>query len=298
MSSKRLATLLVALPAIVFFSACSGTSNNTDGGTDAGTQDAGTQDAGTQDAGTSCVTQTPINIDGTLAIHPVSLQLAQATSTTVTLDNTTLAMARASGLLSGNSPILTYSDAACTPVMGDVTPSSTDPTTATFSYQNVNADNVVLGLIAVADNKTGNSTFINTATGIAAPPFSNNAVSGASAFAVTAATEGALATLDGKQPGDLLTGGFILGMFIDSSGNPIQGVTLTDTSGTAISEAFYPTADFSGLTTTGATSANGVFVVSNVSLADYTGQKTGMTFTDQQAATIANSCFVMFLTGQ
>ena len=48
---------------------------------------------------------------------------------------------------------------------------------------------------------------------------------------------------------------------------------------------------------TGATSANGVFVVTDVALADYTGQKTGMTFTDQQAATIANSCFVMFLIG-
>ena len=292
MSTKRLATLLVALPALVLFSACSGTNNGTDGGT---TTDAGTTDAGTQDAGSTCVTQTPITIDGTVSVHPVSAAIAGATP--VTLDNTTLAMARASGLLSGNKPILTYSDAACTPVMGDITPDSTDPTTATFSLQSVNADNVVLGLIAVVDNKTGNSTFINTATGIAAPPFTSGAVSGANAFAVTAATEGALATLDGKNPGDLLSSGFILGTFVDANNAPIEGVTLTDTNGNAIPQAFYPKADFSGLTTTGATSANGVFVVSDVALADYTGSKTGMTFTDQQAATIANSCFVMFLIG-
>ena len=295
MTTKRLATILVVLPAIVLFSACSGTSNGTDGGT----PDAGTQDAGTQDAGTTCVTQTPITIDGEVDVHPVSAALAAATSTTVTLDNTTLAMARAVGLLSGNAPILTYSDQACTPVMGDLTPDTADPTKATFSLQNVNADNVSLGLIAVVDNKTGSSNFVNTATGIAAPPFTNNAVSGASAFAVTAATEQALDAAEGLTAGKLLSDGFILGMFLDSTGAPIEGVTLTDKSGNPITDAFYPKADLSGPTGTGATSASGVFVVSKANLKDYSGTKagSGLTFTDQQAATIANSCFVMCLTG-
>lgn len=296
MSTKRLVTLFVALPAILLFAACSGGGgNNNDGGST--TDGGGTNDAGTTDAGTTCVTSSPWNLTGTVAVHPISL----AIDSTATLANTTLTMDTALGLLGGSGGTITYSDAACTPVTGDITPDATNAATATFSYQNVNLDTVSLGLIAVVDNSSAGSTFVNTAIGVApGPPYTQAELTGLKVFAVTKSTEATLAPLDGKSAGQLTSAGFILGQFIDkNTSNPISGATLLDaSSNTAVSGVIYPKADFSGVTGTGSTSSIGVFVLVGTSLANYTGQATGYTsFSSQQASTVPNSCFVMFLEG-
>lgn len=49
--------------------------------------------------------------------------------------------------------------------------------------------------------------------------------------------------------------------------------------------------------TDGNTSVNGAFIVMNVALGNYGGQKAGMTFSSQQAATSPDAVFVMFLVG-
>lgn len=298
MITKRLFLVLALAPAIAFLGGCPG---NGGGNNDAGVTDAGGNgnDAGTQDAGPpDCSKGTIVAVSGTVSMHPVLKNI----DPTTTLAGTNFTLLAAATLLANKDTPLT--DDQCNPATMTLVPDAVDPTTAPFDFAKVNTTSLALGLIGVANNTaSGAGMFINTATGLAnAQDAQAGDVTGATAIAVSKAEEGTLATAAGMNPGDLVSGGFILGMFVDAQSQPVSGVTLYNEGSSGptspVATAMYPTADFSGLTTTGATSANGLFIVTDTGLLNLTGVKTGMTFASQQAAKVPSSCFVMFLAGQ
>lgn len=286
----RLFSLALILPALVTLGACGNNDGSDDAGGGGGGQDAGPQDAGT-DAGPDCSSQYMVDISGVAMVHPVT----QAIDTTQTLANTSLVLAKASSILGGSSDYaLKYAD--CTDAAMALSPESGNEVQAPFDFMQVNTAPLSLGLIGIIDDTPGgDDNFVTTATGLASPPVHDN-LTDLSAFAVDKDTEAALATLLGLNAGELVQKGFILGTFLDDQGAPMEGVTVVDGSGNPISQASYPSADFSTLET-GATSANGVFIVTDVALGEYTGSKDGYTFSSQQAATLQGNAFVMFLTG-
>ena len=276
--------------------ACGPTTSTPDGGgADGGTNDAGTTDGG-MDAGTPTCQQPPIvDVSGNVHLHPVT----QAIDATATLNGAAFRLEDPLKALQGKDAVLEYDDnGTCAKAMAPLTPDATDPSTAPFSFQQVSMKGVSLGLIGVADDETdANDVFCDTATGLAGGPIMDN-VTDVNAYAVTQATEAALATnVLGGAAGDLNADGWILGMFVDDAGNPMDGVALVDLQGNPAQGVVYPNADFTGAEQDGNTSPNGVFIVTNVPLGSFTGEKTGYTFTDQQAATSEGAVFVMFLVG-
>lgn len=274
-------TSLLLLPlsaGLILATACGETTTETDGGTSGGT------DAGTQDSGTP---PTLIAVSGVAAVHPVSLNI----DNTLSIDGVTLTLEDPAQILAGRDGTLKLGDGSNATIT--LSADATTPSQASYSFTDVDTSDIVLGLIGTMDD-AGN-TYVKTSMGLAAGPQKEDLTVGHPLFVVSAATEGALSQLTGQSPGDLQTAGWILGMFIDDQGNPVDGVTLEDANG-AIADAVYPNATFDGVESDGNTSPNGLFVVWNKTLSEYTGTKTGMTCASQQAATSAGSAFIVALT--
>ncbi len=275
--------------------ACGPTTSTPDGGSPDGGPDAGPTDGG-MDAGTPTCLQPPlVDVSGTVRIHPVT----QTIDPTATLNGAAFRLEDPLKALQGKDAVLEYDDnGTCTKAIATLTPDAMDPVSASFAFQQVSTKGVSLGLIGVLDDEaTTNDVFCDTATGLAGGPITDD-VMGVTGYAVTQATEAALATnVLGGAAGDLNADGWILGMFVDDAGNPMDGVALVDLQGNPAQGVVYPNADFSGAEQDGNTSTNGVFIVTNVALGSFTGEKTGYSFTDQQAATSEGAVFVMFLVG-
>ncbi|RMG16687.1 MAG: hypothetical protein D6729_10405 [Deltaproteobacteria bacterium] len=293
---KRLTLLSLALSTGLVL-ACGPTTSTPDGGNDAGSPDGGAGDGGGMDAGTllPCQEAPLVDVDGTVRIHPVTA----AVDANATLDGASFRLEDPLKALQGKDAVLEYEDnGSCAKAIAPLTPDATDPSTAPFSFQQVSTKGVSLGLIGVLDDTMeGTDVFCDTASGLAGGPIADD-LTGVSGYAVTQATEAHLAqVVFGGAAGDLNAAGWILGMFVDDAGNPMDGVALVDLQGNPAQGVLYPTADFMGAEQDGNTSANGVFIVTDVALGSFTGQKDGYTFTDQQAATSEGAVFVMFLVG-
>lgn len=251
--------------------------------------DAGTTDAG----GPACdaeVSTTIIAVSGTASVHPVSATM----DPTLTMANLSMTLEDPVQVLAGRPAALQHPD--CTDAMIDLVPNTAMPSTADYAFTDVDTAPLALGLVATFDNTGAGTSFVKTTMGLASGPQAADLVVATPSFAVSAATEGALAQLTGGAPGDLQTAGWIIGSFVNgTTGAPIDAATLVDGNGTAIAGVTYPNATFTGVETDGNTSANGLFVVSGASLQEYAGDVTGLTCSSQQAATNAGSVFVVVL---
>lgn len=93
---------------------------------------------------------------------------------------------------------------------------------------------------------------------------------------------------------DPATEGFAMGIVVDAAGDPVPGATVTLANGDPLTKVYYPSADFTDLTTGTETSAVGLFILpaSNfTTITDITAQKTGMTFEVMKAAAPDGLCY-------
>lgn len=255
-----------------------------------------------------CTLEKPIAVDGSLALHPLSLQADM----NATLENTQLSLVSALGVL-GGSPIVLPQGDDCSPAVE--TFMSMDQM-ASWSFDAVDVDTVSTGLVATADDAEGSmeDNFVTTATGLAGSEIAGDMpddVTGSQAFLLSSAAEQAIAEANGDAAGELISEGFILGMFVDSNGDPVSGIKVgtveskdgdgNPTEAAAIDKAIYPNNDLTDVTTGsdgGSTSELGVFLVPSATLDDYvgtTGDMGAIASSSQQGASAAGVAFVMNL---
>jgi hypothetical protein len=255
-----------------------------------------------------CTIEKPLAVDGDLALHPLAVQADMNT----TLENTELSLITALSALGGTPSVLPAGE-DCAPA---VTSFTTTEQMASWSFDSVDVNSVIQGLVALVDDAEGSSedNFVATATGLAGGEIADDMpddVTGSQAFVLSTAAEQALAEANGGSAGDLISDGFILGMFVDSNGDPVSGikvgeVTSTDmddnpTEAAAIDKAIYPNSDLTDVTTGadgGSTSDLGVFIVPQATLKPYvgtTGDMGEIASSSQQGASAAGVAFVMNL---
>jgi|CXWL01.1.fsa_nt_gi hypothetical protein len=144
----------------------------------------------------------------------------------------------------------------------------------TFAVANVSTDLVNLGIAAgVRDERdagispiTKSATVLYDVILIGEKPRAD--ITNGKAYAVPRQFHDALTAAVGEANIKALTGttnrktlfeaGFTLGRIIDSSGNPVSGLTVTPIPSNLANRLFYPTADLSG--TQASTSVNGIFL--------------------------------------
>lgn len=178
----------------------------------------------------------------------------------------------------------------------------------TWSVADVDFTKATLAIIAHIDDPrtTGAIQSHRVTTGILADtdyPTDNPATfsiggptdKGAPAFIVPAAFEQALAADLGLDPAAMVAAGYILGVVVDASGNPVSGATVTTSPSRTVAYPNFATGD---ATSTGAT---GVFVVTGAATTtplDITATKSGTTFTPARGGIQANITYVVPVTGQ
>lgn len=274
MMMTRLPTFLFAVPFAIAIAACGGD----DKGADA--------DAGPTAADAApCASDLLIDLSGTVRAHPAA---------PANLDNTAeavIALEEASQRLVGGQEIL--QSVGCIPAS---MPLSLAVDTATpWSFTDVNTRPIALGLIASVDDSGATDDYMLTVTGLANPPVDVDR-NDFEAYVLTQDGVAELSTALGLDAGALGEDGFILGMFLDAAGVPVEGVSVINANtGQPIAAARYPNESLTGETGDGKTSPSGVFLITQAGLATYGGEGGGKTFETQQAAFLPKSAFVMFL---
>lgn len=240
-----------------------------------------------------------VNLNGSVELHPVAAQvLAALHGGSYTVDVTKFKV----HVL---NPLLVLTGQTNCVEMGDSPASITAGATAstgTYGVKDIDGSVISLGVIANTVDTTG--TIQTHQVGAGAYGSMQSVAAGSTVNAVGPAIilpdefEGVLSKQFGKNPGDLWTAGFIFGMVLDASHNPVSGATVSvSTTGYSV---LYPSAQFSTAPGT-TTSANGTFVVMwtgtgspPASPTNITSDKTGTG--SQQAGVSAGSGYIVFLT--
>lgn len=233
----------------------SGGEDTSGGDTSGGGMDTSEEDAGDM----MCMYSQSVDVSGEVQLHPLTTE----SDMSETVNGLNLSLISAASAIGGSPSVLKKAD--CNEASVDFTAMDTK---ASYSFKGVNVSNVITGLVALVDDASsaGSDDFVPTATGLA-DDFSSP-VSGIPAFALSKAAEGAIAQAAGMSAGDLTNQGFILGMAIDASQNPVSGLQVAvKGDGSPISKAIYPNKDLSG--TGSATSDNGIFIVPQAGLKEY-----------------------------
>ncbi len=242
MNFRRLASLTAAL----VLSACSGPAPRSDAGVDAGSDE---------------IIEVFFNVSGTVAVHPDAVNFLADAGQSLSLAGLTVRV---------EEPLrvaLEQSDGVfSTATMG---------ATGEFSAAQVPSSKVNLGVaVGIRDDAADGGTtgrVIRSATVIYDVALEGKKPSadlaGAKAWAIPTRFHDALTALvtpariqalTTQLASDLISAGFILGRVVDSSGNPVAGVTVTPLPASESTRFFYPTADLAS--TGAATSSNGLFV--------------------------------------
>lgn len=251
-------------------------------------------DAGAADGPASCVSQTMIRVSGKVLVHPLSLAIepgANLSAARITLKDPILTLV-------GKDAELLHGD--CRIASVPLTPGPA-PTEADFAFPPVDASRLSVGLIgSVDDLDPKDDRLLRASSGLAAGTPDKD-LGGAIAFALTRKTEAMLAPLvkdpSGAplKPGELYARGFILGQFLSAKGEPIAGVEVVNLEGKRVPGVIYPDDALFDVTPTGTTAKHGAFVVPEAMLKSFSGNKAGYSFPTQQAASIANGCFLLTL---
>lgn len=326
---KRVLAIAVTLlvPVTLTFGACGDSGGNGGGGsdgngngsgTDTGVSDVGedtgmtnggedTQTNGDDTSEEGCDLAAPIAISGTLATHPVTN--AEAVDGEATVENSRLGMYAALGIIQSqdgieSNPLPLGTESG--PCAEAVSTFDSAETSSPFTLDAVDVDDVVTGLVGVADDSSdGDDTFATTATGLAAADALGEDVSDVSAFVVSNATVDKIAEISGQSRDDLMSAGIMLGLFVDEQGQPVEGVKVGKVEQQEVSpldSAIYPNADYTDASTgsdDGSTSANGVFVVPDQgSLTTFGGtqEAPSVDTSTQQGATTPGVVFTLVLT--
>lgn len=254
-------------------------------------------DAGAPDGPASCVSQTMIRVSGRVLIHPLTLGMepsANLFTARITLKDPILTLV-------GKDAELKHGDCriATVPLAPTRAPNESD-----FAFEPVDASRLTVGLIgSVDDYDPKDDRLLRASSGLAGGTLDKD-LTGVTAFAITNKTEAKLAPLvkdpSGMplKPGELYARGFILGQFLTAKGEPISGVEVVNLEGKRVPGVIYPDDGLSDVTTTGTTGKHGSFVVPEAMLKSFSGKKAGYTFPTQQAASIANGCFLLTLVAQ
>ena len=246
----------IGLSGALALSACSSSSGtNSDSGVGGSTGDAGTDAVAY--AGPALVT-----VSGTAAPHA----LTKALDPTNDFSMINVAVV---------DPAIVIANPTAPPLAGGALTTTGCPATGCpWSFDNVNVSGISLGLVGILDDaRTTGRLWVKTGTGAGSSAFINTIkvshapITNVPLFAVSVATEGALATFAAGAlsdttlvPGQLTARGFMIGTVVSKLSQgplPVAGATVTTTD--ARVNIIYPTADFSGVGTS--TSANGSFLV-------------------------------------
>lgn len=323
---KRVLAIAVTLlvPVTLTFGACGDNGGNGGGGsdgngsgTDTGVSDGGEDTGmtnGGEDAQTNgeedtteegCELAKSRAISGTLATHPVTN--AEAVDGEATVENSQVGMYTALSIIQNGKdadplPLGTESG----PCEEAITTFDSAEASSAFTLDAVDVDDVVTGLVGVADDSSdGDDTFATTATGLAAADSLSEDVSDVRAFVVSNATVDKLAEISGQSREDLMGAGIMLGLFVDEEGQPVEGVKVGEVQQQQVSpldSAIYPNADYTDSTTgtdDGSTSANGVFVVPDqpsITTFGGTQEAPSVDTSTQQGATSPDVVFTLVLT--
>lgn len=162
-----------------------------------------------------------------------------------------------------------------------------------YSAPKVPTDLITLGLAAGIRDDSGNRV-LRSATTIYDVALANGAkpsgdVTNTKAYVLPVSFHDALTQAVGQarirsltgmtDAGTLIEAGFVVGKVVDTSGNPVAGVTIEPVGSTAAARTarlFYPTADLSSVGS--ATSASGLFVYVHNGALDATGKPEVATF--------------------
>ncbi|MBI5486234.1 MAG: hypothetical protein HY905_02760 [Deltaproteobacteria bacterium] len=166
----------------------------------------------------------------------------------------------------------------------------------TWHMDCVDVTDVAIGLIVMADDDPADGVagdFFPTLTGVTAWDTEGYADKlEAPVFALTNTLSGGIAALTGIDPeGD----GIVMGIVVDGTHAPLAGATIERSgAGTPLTFA-YPTADFTGLMDPAATSASGIWVMTDVltGLTNVTATLAPHTFDIHPAANVAGNCYFL-----
>ncbi|MBW1806856.1 MAG: hypothetical protein JRJ87_01595 [Deltaproteobacteria bacterium] len=162
-----------------------------------------------------------------------------------------------------------------------------------FALACFDVTSIALGAVVITDDPAWDGvdgTLYPTGTGVVGWLENSEKVctSGAAAMAVPAAMVAAIGQLSDIDPD---ADGFVMGMVVDANSDKVAGavIKIQDQSGNwnEPTSVYYPNATFTDLTTGTETSANGMFILPALNFGGITvinAEKTGMTFSSQQAA--------------
>ncbi len=162
----------------------------------------------------------------------------------------------------------------------------------------INVQSVLLGLVAETDDDPADGvggTFFPTFTGIISWTVEGKVDKfDGLAFTLTNEFRTGLATLTGVDP---VANGLVMGVVVDGTSlAPLTGATVGCAgTGCAPLTVVYPNADFTGLMSPAATSANGTWVLTDVlaTLTDMTATLAGYTFPTFPAAQVPGTCYFL-----
>jgi hypothetical protein len=180
-----------------------------------------------------------------------------------------------------------------------------------FQFDAVDIADVTLGLIAVVDDLPGQADrWVNTGTGIAsgstvaALQESGAALTDIKTFGVSRRAEGVLASLLGKQAGDLEKMGFLIGQVLSNSRTPVGGAVVVPDNNTLF-DIYYLNDNLMGVNQTNTSAAHGFFVAvpkdpsSNLpKVTRWGAQATGHTWKGPLAGTNKGTAFVLMLVAE
>jgi hypothetical protein len=171
-----------------------------------------------------------------------------------------------------------------------------------FAMTCVDVGQVPFGLVILHDDDPAGSddNFYPTGTGVKAWTTDTQRAEDITGSAVFGISQTLAAGIETMASVDIDTNGLAMGMIVDGTTHtPIDGATIERSGGTAIN-VIYPNADFSGVESDGNTSANGVFIITDVlamMIIDLTAAATGYTFEDHQAATKGGFIYFLMVAG-
>ncbi len=169
---------------------------------------------------------------------------------------------------------------------------SSDPN-GNFEFGCFDVADVEMGLIVLVDDADydgAGGDFFPTITGIAgwSEPADKVCVEGATAMVINNTLQAGLDQIPGM---DKENNGYVIGSVLDANRDPIEGATVERADGQALT-VIYPAADFSSFDGQ-ATSASGIYIVTDLSLTTLIGVKDGFTWDPElyKAATVPGAAY-------
>ncbi len=162
-----------------------------------------------------------------------------------------------------------------------------------FEFGCFDVADVEMGLIVLVDDAGYDGAagdFFPTITGIAgwSEPEDKVCVEDATAMVINNTLQAGLDQIPGLDKEEK---GYVIGTVLDAERNPIEGATVERSDGQALT-VIYPAADFSSFDGQ-ATSASGIYIITELSLTALIGVKDGLTWNPElyQAATVPGAAY-------